>query len=147
MWFHTLAVVGWPAIHGAPPSLPSLIVVDGRRPPAAAANGLGVHGGSCCWCFETLSQLLHTLAHCRRTVKISKRTRTSCDRETRRSGEDDRFLTRRTFPISPHQIAVPRLACCILLLDDSIYISRRHSFAQYLITLTTDSPQHSKLSI
>jgi hypothetical protein len=30
---------------------------------------------------ETLSQLLRTLAHCRRTVKISKRTRTSCDRE------------------------------------------------------------------
>ena len=39
---------------------------------------------------ETLSQLLRTLAHCRRTVKISKRAGTYCDRETRRS-DDPRF--------------------------------------------------------
>jgi len=40
--FHILAVVGRAAVHGTSPSLPCLVVVDGRGPPAAV-NGLGVH--------------------------------------------------------------------------------------------------------
>lgn len=32
---HILAIVGRAAVHGAPPPLPCLVVVDGRGPPAA----------------------------------------------------------------------------------------------------------------
>lgn len=39
---HILAVVRRATVHGAPPPLPCLVVVNGRGPPAAV-DGLGVH--------------------------------------------------------------------------------------------------------
>jgi hypothetical protein len=65
---------------------------------------------------ETLSQILHTSAHCGRALKISKRTGTSCDRETRRSLDDPRFAhAARNLPdlASPNRLSRdPAAICC-----------------------------------
>jgi hypothetical protein len=58
-------------------------------------------------------------------------------------------LTRReTFPISPHQIACPAILLQFAArLDGPIYISRRHSFAQYLTALDRSRTDFSRQTV